>query len=55
MEVTFLKSPTGRYGLAYNAGDTTNIDHKKFNIQEMIKEGFIEVKASKKTEKRETR
>lgn len=41
-KVKFLKSPTGKYGLAYSAGDETYISDADV-ADEMVSSGFAEV------------
>lgn len=40
----FLDSPTGKYGLAYNAGHIVPVENfKKELVDKMIKEGYAEL------------
>ena len=55
MKVKFLKSPTGKYNLAYAEGSTAVIDGEKYPIDEMVKDGYITVIAEKAVEQKETR
>ncbi len=41
MKVRFLKSPTGRYGLAYSAGEIG--DCPAHFIEQALKEGYVEL------------
>lgn len=41
MIIRFLKSPTGKYKLAYNAGDVVSLDDKLANI--VVADGWGEI------------